>query len=123
MKKVLFLSVIVFSLAACSKEEVKKSNAACSTLATVRDLRGLDGCGFVFELADGKRLEPQILYYCGTPPLPKEVTENPLTGFDFVEGKKVKIGYEILESQASICMVGDVVKITCLEEIQVASKD
>jgi hypothetical protein len=60
MKKVLFLSVIVFSLAACSKEEVKKSNAACNTLATVRDLRGLDGCGFVFELADGKRLEPQI---------------------------------------------------------------
>jgi hypothetical protein len=55
--------------------------------------------------------------------LPKEVTENPLTGFDFAEGKKVKIGYEILESQASICMVGDVVKITCLEEIQVASKD
>jgi hypothetical protein len=37
-----------------------KSNAACSTLATVHDLRGLDGCGFVFELADGKRLEPQI---------------------------------------------------------------
>jgi hypothetical protein len=123
MKKVLFLSIIVFSLAACSKEEVKKSNAACSTLATVRDLRGLDGCGFVFELADGKRLEPQILYYCGTPPLPKEVTENPLFNFEFADGKQVKIGYEILKNEASICMVGDVVKITCLEEIQVASKD
>jgi hypothetical protein len=123
MKRLLFLCIIIFTLSACKKEEVKKSNAGCNTLATVRDLRGLDGCGFVFELADGKRLEPQILYYCGTPPLPKEATENPLTGFDFVEGKKVKIGYEILESQASICMVGDVVKITCLEEIQVASKD
>lgn len=123
MKRLLFLCIIIFTLSACKKEEVKKSNAACNTLATVRDLRGLDGCGFVFELADGKRLEPQILYYCGTPPLPKEATENPLTGFDFVEGKKVKIGYEILESQASICMVGDVVKITCLEEISVVAKD
>jgi hypothetical protein len=92
-------------------------------LATVHDLRGLDGCGFVFELADGKRLEPHILYYCGTPPLPKEVTENPLFNFEFADGKQVKIGYEILKNEASICMVGDVVKITCLEEIQVASKD
>jgi hypothetical protein len=55
--------------------------------------------------------------------LPKEVTENPLFNFEFADGKQVKIGYEILKNEASICMVGDVVKITCLEEIQVASKD
>jgi hypothetical protein len=60
MKRLLFLCIIIFTLSACKKEEVKKSNAGCNTLATVRDLRGLDGCGFVFELADGKRLEPQI---------------------------------------------------------------
>lgn len=123
MKRLLFLYIIIFTLSACKKEEVKKSNVVCNTLATVRDLRGLDGCGFVFELADGKRLEPQILYYCGTPPLPKEITENPLYNFEFADGKQVKIGYEILKNQASICMVGEVVQIICLEEVQVASKD
>ena len=78
---------------------------------------GLDGCGYVFELADGTRLEPQMLGWCGTPPISKEITENPLYNFEFVDGKKVKIAYEEIPEAASICMVGKVVKITCLEEI------
>lgn len=85
--------------------------------ATVKDLTGLDGCGFVFELADGTRLEPQRLFYCGTSPLPKEVTEDPLYDFQFVHGKQVRIGYEVIPDAVSICMVGKIVKITCIEEI------
>ena len=102
------------SLFACQEEPITKN---CGTPATVRDLTGLDGCGFVFELADGSRLEPQAFGYCGTPPLPKEVTENPLYNFQWTDGKQVKIGYEEVTDAVSICMAGKIVKITCLEEI------
>lgn len=112
MKKLLVLILVIVS--ACSKETVKTSN--CAVEATVRDLTGLDGCGFVFELNDGTRLEPQILMYCGAMPLSPEVTNDPLYNFQFVEGKKVKISYEQVEG-ASICMVGPMVKITCLTEL------
>ncbi len=88
-----------------------------AVLATVKDLTGLDGCGFVFELADGTKLQPQMLGYCGTPPLPKEVTENPLYNFQWVDGKQVRIGFEEVPDAMGICMVGKIVKITCLEEI------
>lgn len=106
-----------------AKKTMLKTKLTCGTFATVLDLRGLDGCGFVFELADGKRLEPQLLYFCGTPPLPKEATENPLSSFVFVDGKKVTIGYEVLENQTSICKVGPMVKIMCIEEVKASTKE
>lgn len=113
MKFYLFVFAIVF-FCNCSTEQVKKTG--CTTEATVRDLTGLDGCGFVFELNNGVRLEPLRLMYCGTPPLPKEVTDDPLFDFQFVDGKKVKIQFE--ETKAgSFCMVGPVVIITCLTEL------
>ena len=68
------------------------------------------------KLADGTRLEPQLIGYCGTPPLPIEVTQNPLYNFQFVDGKQVRIGFEELPDAASVCMVGKAVKITCIEE-------
>ncbi len=99
---------------ACKEELVTKN---CGTSATVRDLTGLDGCGYVFELNDGTRLIPVWdIGYCGTPPLPKEVTEDPLYNFQFTEGKKVIIGYEERPKNATTCMAGRPVKITCLEE-------
>jgi hypothetical protein len=97
--------------AGCSQEEVDPS---CSTRATVRDLTGLDGCGFVFELEDGTRLEPVRVFYCGTEPFVAP-TDDPLYNFEFADGKKVKISYE-LSNGGSICMVGPSVKITCLTE-------
>ena len=79
----LFAATLLFSQ--CSEDDVQMK---CSTPATVRDLTGLDGCGYVFELEDGTRLEPVRNLICGTPPLPKEVTEDPLFNFQFEEGKK-----------------------------------
>lgn len=108
------LFVLCVSMFACQEEPITKN---CGTPATVRDLTGLDGCGFVFELADGSRLEPQMFGFCGTPPLPKEITENPLYNFQWADGKKVNIGYEEVTDAVSICMAGKIVKITCLEEI------
>lgn len=123
MKKFLSICILVVmgSLIAC-EEETPTNTCNPGTLATVKDLTGLDGCGFVFELADGTRLEPQMLFFCGTPPLPKEVTENPLYNFQFVDGKKVRIDYEVIPDAASICMVGKIVKITCIEEINVTNE-
>ena len=92
-------------------------SGSCSTPATVRDLSGLDGCGFVFELEDGSRLIPvrPAVGWCGTPPLPKEVTEDPLFNFQFVNGKKVFINYEHGDGM-DICMAGKRVKITCIRK-------
>lgn len=117
MKKI--ISVLVLSLAtliAC--EDREDLTLTCGTEATVRDLTGLDGCGFVFELNDGTRLEPVRMFFCGTPPLPAEVTNDPLYNFQFVDGKKVRIGYVETQEMASICMAGKLVKITCLEEME-----
>jgi hypothetical protein len=107
------LSLSLLLHVSCESEDI--ASTSCEIPATVRDLTGLDGCGFVFELEDGRRLEPQHgLAYCGTPPLPKEVTENPLYGFDWADGKKVKIGYKKCTDCGSYCMTGQVVKITCI---------
>ena len=115
LSTLLFLSTSVTFW--CCEEDMMTVSCDNAVLATVKDLSGLDGCGFVFELADGTRLEPQMLGYCGTPPLPKEVTENPLYNFQWVDGKQVRIGFEEVPDVMSICMDGRSVKITCIEEI------
>lgn len=115
MKNLLLVFFIGFTFTQCSDDDTPQ----CIIPATVRDLTGLDGCGFVFELEDGTRIEPfYVVGFCGTPPLPKEITDSPLYGFEFVDGKKVKLSYEEA-GVPSICMVGPVVKITCLEEVSV----
>lgn len=107
----ILFSILLLSVMACENEIQPK----CSTIATVKDLTGLDGCGFVFELNDGTYLEPQQIFWCGTPPtafLPK----NALEDFEFVDGKVVSIGYEVIPDAASFCMVGKVVRINCIDE-------
>jgi hypothetical protein len=116
MRKLFFIATLLAVLISCNKDEDTEPN--CKTAATVRDLRGLDGCGFVFELEDGTRLEPIIRYYfCGTgaESIRPEPTD-PLTGFEFIAGKKVMISYELVQAP-SICMVGPSVNITCLTEV------
>lgn len=116
MKK-LFAAIVSIVFMSC--EEGIDSSVPCAqgVEATVRDLTGLDGCGFVFVLHDGTKLEPYVIGYCGTSPIPKEVTEDPLYGFEWRDGKKVKIGYVEMPERNSICMAGLQVKITCLEEL------
>src|SRR5688572_19268096 len=82
----------------CDSDEEDNIEPACEVRATVRDLTGLDGCGFVFELEDGTRLEPLRIGFCGTPPIPEDLPKDPLSDFQFVDGKKVKISYELAEN-------------------------
>ena len=119
---VIAILITTFFLAGCHDED-ETINKSCGVAAIVKDLRGLDGCGYVFELTDGTRLEPQRLLYCGTPPLSKEMLEDPLLNFEFVDGKQVRIGYTEIKDAMSVCMVGKVVKITCLEEVITEEKN
>ena len=115
--------MIVLSVIASSCEEGPDPSKQCATPAIVRDISGLDGCGFVFELKDGTRLVPVPLLFCGTPPLPQEITEHPLYNFEFVDGKQVIIGYAETNEFADVCMAGKTVLITCLQELNTSPTD
>jgi len=118
MKRSIPIAFILFVLLVACKDELNTKN--CGVAATTRDLTGADGCWYVFELNDGTRLIPVWdVVYCGTPPLPKEVTEDPLYNFQFTDGKKVFIGYELRPHHVTGCTGGKSVKITCLEEIDI----
>jgi len=104
---------LIFSTA-CSTEEL---NPTCDITATVRDYTGLDGCGFVFVDMEGNVYEPVQRLYCGTPPLSEEITDDPLYGFEYIDGKKISFSYEPYDG-GSICMVGKMVTITCLQDLE-----
>lgn len=99
---------LLASLTSCHKEERPTTN--CGTYATVKDLTGLDGCGFVFELENGEKLEPIRGHRCATPAPPASALDN----FKLLDGQRVTIAYKEVENQVSICMVGKVVEITCI---------
>lgn len=107
------MAVLILAIGtACAEEE----KPACNTFATVRDLTGLDGCGFVFEMDDGTRLEPVRVYRTlarVTQPAPY----SPLKEFPLREGQRVRLAYREEQASASVCMVGPLVWVTCIEEI------
>lgn len=122
MKKILVLIFVAFTFTQCDDD----NNGTCSTYATVKDLTGFDGCGFVFELEDGTRLEPLRLLRCGTGSpdafARSKQDKDPLLDFEFVEGKSVRISYEKTNT-LSACMVGPIVRITCITEVMRSTED
>lgn len=101
MRVLIFLLPVLFAfsqLTACKKKDDEMS-CPNSVSATFKDLTGLDGCGFVLELADGTRLEVSNL------------NELDLTPED---GLKVRVVYSDQIDLASICMVGPIVKVDCI---------
>ena len=134
MKNFLFISSILLTLFSCQEDitEWAVYEGPCSIPATVIDMTGLDGCGYMIQLENGDLLEPIWRWglFCGTPPLPLEITEDPLYNFEFVDGMHVMIDYDVTkiengmlvigdssrEFYGSICMVGTPVIITCIVE-------
>lgn len=113
--KGLITSILLFSLFQCDKntELIPCGQSSCTTEATVVDMTGLDGCGVMFELADGTRLEPERRTYVAAP----SPTEDPLYHFNLKVGQHVKISWQ--ESLAlSTCMAGPIVFITCITECE-----
>lgn len=106
MKWVLIV-VLSLGLSACHED---CPSAKCGQEALVKDLGGLDGCGLVFELNDGKILEPERRTYVMAPS--KE--DDPLYHFDLKAGQRVTIACVDIEG-ATACMAGDLVFITCIE--------
>jgi hypothetical protein len=74
----------------------------------LKDLTGLDGCGWVIELSDTTKLEP-----------------TNLNAFDLKleEGKEIRIKYHERNDLGSFCMVGKIVTIDEIENISKISCD
>lgn len=89
------LILVSIILASCSKPGC---NGAVK--AQFKDLTGLDGCGMVIELNSGEKIEPHNL------------SEFNITPED---GKKIWVKYHATQG-GSICMVGEIVDIDCIEE-------
>lgn len=96
MKQIIFILFIVI-LQSC----VKKNGCSNSEHVILRNLTGLDGCGWVLELDNGSKLEPRNL--------------NDFN-IELVEGKSLHVKTKEVEASAGICMVGKIVDVTCLSE-------
>lgn len=90
------------TFASCQKtpSEPAPTAATCATPATVRDLTGLDGCGKVLVLADGRRLQPMGSVW---------------QRFQSHDGQNVYIAFT-LTSGVSSCMVGPTAELSCIRE-------
>ncbi|NJM26159.1 MAG: hypothetical protein HC859_12380 [Bacteroidia bacterium] len=94
----------------------------CNMSATMRDLSGLDGCNFAFELSDGTYVIPALVFYCGTPPLPENETHNPFNDVPFEDGKVVLISFTYSDIP-NVCMAGPLVTLTCVREVGASSAE
>ncbi len=101
--RLLIAALFALSLAACEKSPDTEHQCPDGVTVTFRDLSGLDGCGYVLELADGTRLEVANL------------NELDITPED---GLKVRVKYSAPLDMASICMVGPIVRVECIALLQ-----
>ncbi len=90
----IILSLVLLGIGSCKKTESCDEGVK----GTFKNLTGLDGCGWVIELADKSVIEPSNL---------SEFTIVP------EEDKKIWVSYENAPL-ASICMVGETVIIKCI---------
>lgn len=91
------LPVLFYGLISCTKP----NTCASGHTALLEDWTGFDGCGYVFILDDGSKLEPLNL-----------ATFAPLqTGLTYC------ITFDTVAA-ASICMVGQTVQITGMEPLE-----
>ena len=94
MHKLLILLSCFFILTGqtCKQKNGKKSND-CQVMGTIKDFKGLDGCGFMIVLEDGSRLQPV-----------KYSSKN----LEIKDGQNIRFNYEEITNQVGICiMIGD----------------
>ena len=92
--------LVLFLLLAGISGSCKKSECADSEKAVLKDYKGLDGCTWIIELENGQKIEPVNL---------ESFVSNPK------DGMKIRLSYNDEIESASICMVGKVAQINCLE--------
>ncbi|OON68635.1 hypothetical protein [Hymenobacter sp. CRA2] len=96
----LLLPAVALMLTAFSCQNADSPAPDCQTPSTIRDLTGLDGCGYVLVLDNGQRLEPH---------------GDVWQAYAKHDGERVTINYEE-EPSPSICMVGAGVKLNCIQQ-------
>jgi len=115
MKGLIFSLLLTLGLQSCGDTyTIICGTEPCGTIAKVVDMTGLDGCGLMFELPNGTRLEPEFRTYIQAP----TVDQDPLYHFNLKAGQTVKIDWEESKELASICMAGPIVFITCIVEVK-----
>jgi hypothetical protein len=124
MKSISILSLLTLVLVFFRCADTPNELQSCDVPATVKDLHGLDGCGWGFELENGKIVFPIPVFRCGTPPFPENETPDPLANFDWADGKKVSISFDNpMQEIFSVCMAGEYVLITCVSERNFTSQE
>ncbi len=98
---------LIASLTSCDNTVVCPAEDECNTQVTLKNLSGLDGCGWALELQDGSRLIPIAEGVFS------ESTTEPTWK---VDGKKLLISYTE-QPVPNVCMAGTTVKVTCLSEV------
>ncbi|RTQ48175.1 hypothetical protein EJV47_17240 [Hymenobacter gummosus] len=93
-------ATLLLTLAFSCQDSANDPAPGCNTPATIRDLTGLDGCGFVLVLDNGQRLEPHGSVW---------------QGYAKHDGERVTINY-VTDEIPSICMVGEGVKLECIQQ-------
>ena len=97
--KITLLAFVLLLVLSCRNDD---DTFLCDEKAILRNFTGLDGCSYVLVLDDEKVLEIGDL----------EVEPD----FQFRDGLRVSVTYKELSS-ASICMVGSIVRVLCIDPI------
>lgn len=95
----LILGILLFIGCVNSNSQTHTGKDVVSATAKVVDAKGLDGCRFLLELSDGKKLIPLSL----PPTLSKD-------------GLEVHVQYRFKKSMMSICMAGPTVELLKIEK-------
>ena len=88
--------LLVFFVLICS---CQKNPCSGSVKAKFHDAAGTDGCGMVIELNNGKFIEPKNLDDFNIEPQ---------------HGEKIWVSYHLAQSGGTVCMIGDIVIIDCI---------
>ena len=95
---ILILSVILLTLS-CANTKNNTFNCLNSIKGTLINKTGLDGCGWMIALQDGKTVNP-----------------TNLNSFDIklIDNTKITFGYKEKNDLFDTCMSGKIIEITCL---------
>lgn len=102
-KLLILLSCFFLLTGQTCKQKNGGQNAGCQVMGTIKDFKGLDGCGFMIVLEDGQKLQPV-----------KYSSQN----LEIKDGQKIKFSYEEVTNQVGICMAGKMVEVTCIEFLE-----
>jgi len=97
--KITLLAFVLLLVLSCRNED---DTFLCDEKAILRNFTGFDGCTYVLILDDEEVLEIGELEF------------EP--DFEFSDGLRVSVTYEEFSS-ASICMIGPMVRVLCIEPI------